>query len=190
MDRGPVHRGLPWTTHFKTDYSRKKKADDLGLSLNLHSKSEIILYDYLKDTNNIWTRRLKDFAVEEWSAVKYFVSDNATVNNMEKLIDLTRQYIRIDELPPENLNALAYKIIVHEAEKKDGKRTQVIDIYDSYVDIVNISIAEEIAEHATLRQVSRTAWFYAKWQELPLMPLCIESTINIYMFRRMMLIFR
>ena len=76
---------------------------------------------------------------------------------MEKLIDLTRQYIRIDELPPENLNALAYKIIVHEAEKKDGKRTQVIDIYDSYVDIVNISIAEEIAEHATLRQVSRTA---------------------------------
>ena len=25
MNRGPVHHGLPWTTHFKTDYSRKKK---------------------------------------------------------------------------------------------------------------------------------------------------------------------
>ena len=74
------------------------------------------------------------------------VKDTDTaVNNVEKLIAVTRRYTRIDELTPEILNALVDKIVIHEAEKKDGKRTQSIDIYYSYVGIVNIPTAEETA---------------------------------------------
>ena len=74
------------------------------------------------------------------------VKDTDTaVNNVEKLIAVTRRYPRIDELTPEILNALVDKIVIHEAEKKDGKRTQSIDIYYSYVGIVNIPTAEETA---------------------------------------------
>lgn len=86
------------------------------------------------------------------------VKDTDTaVNNVEKLIAVTRRYTRIDELTPEVLNALVDKIVIHEAEKKDGKRTQSIDIYYSYVGIVNIPTAEEMAAETARRRASKTA---------------------------------
>ena len=86
------------------------------------------------------------------------VKDTDTaVNNVEKLIAITRRYTRIDELTPEILNALVDKIVIHEAEKKDGKRTQSIDIYYSYVGIVNIPTAEEMAVESARRRASKTA---------------------------------
>lgn len=86
------------------------------------------------------------------------VKDTDTaVNNVEKLIAITRRYTRIDELTPEILNALVDKIVIHEAKKKDGKRTQSIDIYYSYVGIVNIPTAEEMAAEAARRKTPKTA---------------------------------
>ncbi len=38
------------------------------------------------------------------------------------------------------------KLVVHEREKKDGKRTQQINIYYSYVGIVDIPTDEEMRE--------------------------------------------
>ena len=86
------------------------------------------------------------------------VKDTDTaVTNVEKLIAVTRRYTRIDKLTPEILNALVDKIVVQEAEKKDGKRTQSIDIYYSYVGIVNIPTAEEMVVHAAKQTASKTA---------------------------------
>lgn len=79
------------------------------------------------------------------------------MNNVEKLIAITRRYTRIDELTPEILNVLVDKIVIHEAKKKDGKRTQSIDIYYSYVGIVNIPTAEEMAAEAARRKAPKTA---------------------------------
>ncbi|WP_288359323.1 DUF4368 domain-containing protein, partial [uncultured Bacteroides sp.] len=62
------------------------------------------------------------------------------------LIAVTKKYTRIDELTPEVLNAFVDKIIVHEREKKGGRRTQEIDIYYSYVGIVDIPTDEEMRE--------------------------------------------
>ena len=66
--------------------------------------------------------------------------------NVSKLIAVTKKYTRIDELMPEILNAFVDKIVIHEREKKDGKRTQQIDIYYSYVGIVDIPTDEEMRE--------------------------------------------
>ena len=66
--------------------------------------------------------------------------------NVSKLIAVTKKYTRIDELTPEILNAFVDKIIVHEREKKGGRRTQEIDIYYSYVGIVDIPTDEEMRE--------------------------------------------
>ena len=66
--------------------------------------------------------------------------------NVSKLIAVTKKYTRIDELMPEILNTFVDKIVVHECEKKDGKRTQDIDIYYSYVGIVDIPTDEEMRE--------------------------------------------
>lgn len=68
------------------------------------------------------------------------------VTNVAKLIAVTKKYTRIDELTPEILNAFVDKIVIHEREKKDGKRTQQIDIYYSYVGIVDIPTDEEMRE--------------------------------------------
>ncbi len=82
---------------------------------------------------------------------------DTAVTNVEKLIAVTRWYTRIDKLTPKILNALVDKIVIHEAAKKDGKRTQSIDIYYSYVGIVNIPTAEEMAAHAAKQTISKTA---------------------------------
>lgn len=68
------------------------------------------------------------------------------ITNVSKLIAVTKKYTRIDELTPEILNAFVDKIVVHEREKKDGKRTQAVDIYYSYVGIVGIPTDEEMRE--------------------------------------------
>ncbi|MDO5422461.1 MAG: DUF4368 domain-containing protein [Eubacteriales bacterium] len=47
------------------------------------------------------------------------------ITNVSKLIVVTKKYTRIDELTPEILNAFVDKIVVHEREKKDGKREYV-----------------------------------------------------------------
>ena len=68
------------------------------------------------------------------------------ITNVSKLIAATKKYTRIDELTPEILNTFVDKIVIHEREKKDGKRTQKIDIYYSYVGIVDIPTDEEMWE--------------------------------------------
>ena len=65
------------------------------------------------------------------------------ITNVSKLIAATKKYTRIDELTPEILNTFVDKIVIHEREKKDGKRTQKIDIYYSYVGIVDIPTRSE-----------------------------------------------
>ncbi len=84
---------------------------------------------------------------QEIEALKAEVSEADTeATNVSKLIAITKKYTRIDELTPEILNTFVDKIVVHECEKKDGKRTQDIDIYYSYVGIVDIPTDEEMRE--------------------------------------------
>ena len=66
------------------------------------------------------------------------------VTNVAKLIAVTKKYTRIEELTPEILNAFVDKIVIHERVKQDGKRTQAVDIYYSYVGIVDAPTDEEM----------------------------------------------
>ena len=66
------------------------------------------------------------------------------VTNVSKLIAVTKKYTRIEELTPEILNAFVDKIVIHERVKQNGKRTQAVDIYYSYVGIVDVPTDEEM----------------------------------------------
>ncbi len=77
---------------------------------------------------------------------------DTAVGNVEKLIAVTRSYTRIDKLTPEILNAFIDRIEIHEKVKTDGKKTQQIDIYYSYVGIINIPTEEEMEEYASKRK--------------------------------------
>jgi len=54
-------------------------------------------------------------------------------NNTEKFIRIVRKYTEIPELTPEIVREFVHKVIVHQAEKVDGKRTQMIELYFNYV---------------------------------------------------------
>ncbi|MCI8346305.1 MAG: DUF4368 domain-containing protein, partial [Clostridia bacterium] len=72
------------------------------------------------------------------------------INNTEKkTADLTqfisnvKKYTEITELTPEILNELIEKILVHQAEKVDGKKVQEIDIYYRGVGIISFPVSLE-----------------------------------------------
>lgn len=70
------------------------------------------------------------------------------INNTEKkTVDLTqfisnvKKYTEITELTPEILNELIEKILVHQAEIVNGKKTQEIDIYYRGVGIISFPVS-------------------------------------------------
>lgn len=71
------------------------------------------------------------------------------INNTEKkTTDLTqfisnvKKYTEITELTPEILNELIEKILVHQAEKVNGKKVQEIDIYYRGVGIISFPVSQ------------------------------------------------
>ncbi len=72
------------------------------------------------------------------------------INNTEKkdtditqFISNVKKYTEITELTPEILNELIEKILVHQAEKIDGKKVQKIDIYYRGVGIISFPVSFE-----------------------------------------------
>ena len=58
--------------------------------------------------------------------------------NAERFMKIVRKYTSFEELTPTLLREFVEKIVVHEAEEIDGKRTQAIDIYYSFVGKIDL----------------------------------------------------
>ena len=72
------------------------------------------------------------------------------INNTEKkttdlsqFISNVKKYTEITELTPEILNELIEKILIHQAEKVNGKKVQEIDIYYRGVGIISFPVSLE-----------------------------------------------
>lgn len=128
------------------DEKRMKELDRLFRKIyedNVNGKLNDERFYKLSDGYEAEQEQLK----QEIATLTAEVSETDTeITNVSKLIATTKKYTRIDELTPEILNTFVDKIVVHECEKKDGKRTQDIDIYYSYVGIVDIPTDEEMRE--------------------------------------------
>lgn len=58
----------------------------------------------------------------------------AETTNVEKFLDMANKYTDVKDLTPELLRAFVSKIVIHEREKKNGKKApQQIDIYFRYI---------------------------------------------------------
>ena len=66
--------------------------------------------------------------------------------NIKSFLKCVRKYTEPCELTPDMLHELVEKIIVYAPDKSSGHRTQQIDIYYSYVGIVDIPTDEEMRE--------------------------------------------
>lgn len=63
--------------------------------------------------------------------------------NITQFISNVKKYTEITELTPEILNELIEKILIHQAEKIDGKKVQEIDIYYRGVGIISFPVSLE-----------------------------------------------
>ena len=68
--------------------------------------------------------------------------------NMDSFLKIVRKYTVPDKLFPELLNAFVEKIVVHEADKSSGHRTQQIDIYYNFIGEIPMSHATDKKESA------------------------------------------
>ena len=92
-----------------------------------------------KIKNNISQERFEKFTQDyesEQNEVKIKITDllseidcyNQKSTNTSEFITLTRKYTNITELTPMILNEFVEKVIIHSADKSNGKRTQKVDI--------------------------------------------------------------
>lgn len=68
--------------------------------------------------------------------------------NMDSFLKIVRKYTVPDKLFPELLHAFVEKIVVHEADKSSGHRTQQIDIYYNFIGEISMSHATDKKESA------------------------------------------
>jgi site-specific DNA recombinase len=68
--------------------------------------------------------------------------------NMDSFLKIVRKYTVPDKLFPELLHAFVEKIVVHEADKSSGHRTQQIDIYYNFIGEIPFSHALDKKEPA------------------------------------------
>ena len=55
---------------------------------------------------------------------------------VDKFLRIVRKYTEIAELTPETVREFIDRIIVHEAEKTDGKKRQIVEIYYNCVGVI------------------------------------------------------
>jgi hypothetical protein len=84
-----------------------------------------------------------DAAIKEWDA------DSV---NADKFIDLVRKYTEFPELTPQILNNFVERVVVHEADKSSGRRTQEVDIHFNFIG--NLSFPPVIAEQYETEQAA------------------------------------
>lgn len=65
-----------------------------------------------------------------------FVTAKEETEGVNKFLRIVRKYTEIAELTPETVREFIDRIIVHEAEKTDGKKRQIVEIYYNCVGVI------------------------------------------------------
>jgi hypothetical protein len=101
---------------------------------------------------------LENKIAELTSALEHYKEDSGRA---EKFLQIVRRYTDFTELTPAMLNEFVEKIIVHEAVKTNGRRTQKVDIFLNFIGRLNVRGLEE-TEPEPFEPVE---YKRAKWRE-------------------------
>lgn len=64
------------------------------------------------------------------------VTAKEETEGVDKFLRIVRKYTEISELTPETVREFIDRIIIHEAEKTDGKKRQIVEIYYNCVGVI------------------------------------------------------
>ena len=69
-----------------------------------------------------------------------------TSNDLDSFYDLVDRYTSFEKLTPAMLNEFVDKVLVHKAEKIDGRRVQKVEIYLNFVGMIDFPEPEKTPE--------------------------------------------
>ncbi len=136
-------RGLHWCNNHRQS-KLKSRLDELGKIMKKLYEDNALS----RITDEQYTHLSADFITERQQAEQRLSEIAVTLaqqehnlENAAKFTAVIESLTDIKELNKTILNKLIDKILVHEAEKVDGKRTQLIDIYYRFVGNINDNVA-------------------------------------------------
>ena len=99
------------------------------------SRFELLSADYEKE-QALLTETVKNLSAE-------IERTEEQTDNVERFIAKVHKYFDLQELTPSTLNDLVKRVEVHQSEKIDGKRTQLIDIHYDLVGLLPLSLFQQ-----------------------------------------------
>ena len=99
------------------------------------SRFELLSADYEKE-QALLTETVKNLSAE-------IERTEEQTDNVERFIAKVHKYFDLQELTPSTLNDLVKRVEVHQSEKIDGKRTQLIDIHYDLVGLLPMSLFQQ-----------------------------------------------
>ena len=86
---------------------------------------------------------------------KEHMSANENKENVEGFLELVDRYTAFDELTPQMLNEFVDKVLVHRAEKINGKRTQKVEVYLNYIGNIDFPQPEKTPEELRQKEIDK-----------------------------------
>ena len=74
------------------------------------------------------------------------VANERTDSDIESFYSLVDRYTSFEELTPAMLNEFVDKVLVHRAEKIDGRRTQKVEVYLNFIGMIDFPEPEKTPE--------------------------------------------
>lgn len=129
------------------DIIYKKLYESYALGIITEEKFKMMTESYEVEQKKLISR-IKEYEKEHMSA-------NENKENVEGFLELVDRYTAFDELTPQMLNEFVDKVLVHRAEKVNGKRTQKVEVYLNYIGNIDFPQPEKTPEELRQEEIDK-----------------------------------
>lgn len=123
--------------------NRVSEIDNLFMHIYEDNVSGKITDERFRNLSFNYDKEQKELKVKIEQLSKNIENTEKKDTDITQFISNVKKYTEITELTPEILNELIEKILIHQAEKVNGKKVQEIDIYYRGVGIISFPVSFE-----------------------------------------------
>ena len=123
--------------------NRINEIDNLFMHIYEDNVSGKITNDRFRNLSFNYDKEQQELKIKIEQLSKEIENAEKKDTDITQFISNVKKYTEITELTPEILNELIEKMLIHQAEKIDGKKVQEIDIYYRGVGIISFPVSLE-----------------------------------------------
>lgn len=131
---------------YKANMNRLEELEKIFKKLYESYALEIITADRFKVLAETYEAEQEQLHAQVQSYEELQATQERTECDIESFYRLVDKYTDFDELTPVMLNEFVEKILVHRAEKIDGRRTQKVEVYLNFVGMIDFPAPEKTPE--------------------------------------------